>query len=202
MCNLEPIVGSVVGILGCKYGDRMDMLHITWRMLQCSACSGSWTIYLMQSLLSSLAMRFSDTAFFQKLIWGLLSDLDEVIHNQSAARRPAALQAMLPCCRSAIFKQPGLLNLHSRVAPSISNLYFKLRKKCRDCRETAAVTADTAADSVNHLGVARRSHQIATRDTFIHCMPEVNVSVDIFVNSKYVSLSLQRSEISGVGAGC
>ena len=71
----------------------------------------------MQSLLSSLAMRFSDTAFFQKLIWGLLSDLDEVIHNQSAARRPEALQAMLPCCRSAIFKQPGLLNLHSRVAP-------------------------------------------------------------------------------------
>ena len=156
----------------------------------CSHCYPHWPW-------DSLIQHFSP-----KLIWGLLSDLDEVIHNQSAARRPAALQAMLPCCRSAIFKQPGLLNLHSRVAPSIANLNFKLRKKCRDCRETAAVTADTAAGSVNHLRVARRSHQIATRDTFIHCMPEVNVSVDIFVNSKYVSLSLQRSEISGVGAGC
>ena len=202
VCNLEPIVGSVVGILGCKYGDRMDMLHITWRMLQCSACSGSWTIYLMQSLLSSLAMRFSDTAFFLEIDMGIVvglgwsdSQSERCTETCSTAGDAAVLQV-------GNIQTAGTFKPSQSSSSSIANLYFKLRKKCRDCRETAAVTADTAAGSVNHLRVARSSHQIATRDTFIHCMPEVNVSVDIFVNSKYVSLSLQRSEISGVGAGC
>ena len=154
VCNLEPIVGSVVGILGCKYGDRMDMLHITWRMLQCSACSGSWTIYLMQSLLSSLAMRFSDTAFFLEIDMGIVvglgwsdSQSERCTETCSTAGDAAVLQV-------GNIQTAGTFKPSQSSSSSIANLYFKLRKKCRDCRETAAVTADTAAGSVNHLRVA------------------------------------------------